>query len=149
MIDQWLCYDYPFPTHGLCFHSHSVLPYLLSASPSCLATCSTSCQMLKVKAQSFSFTSLFLLGSMDVSLPAMQLSDSPLSSKAPGKMLFIEVIARALASESTGLESGLCHGLAVRLWLMVFNFPKPHFPHPSSGNTAVPMPQGFFLSEVK
>lgn len=67
--------------------------------------------MLKVKAQSFSFTSSFLLGSMDVSLPAVQLSDSPLSSKAPGKMLFIEVIARALASESTGLESRLCHGL--------------------------------------
>ena len=49
--------------------------------------------------------------------------------------MFTEVVARALASESTELEPGLCQVLAVGLCRMLFNFPKPHFPHLSNGNT--------------
>ena len=49
--------------------------------------------------------------------------------------MFTEVVARALASESTELEPGLCQALAVGLCHMLFIFPKPHFPRLSNGNT--------------
>lgn len=53
--------------------------------------------------------------------------------------------ARALVSESAGIEPWHCHVLAVRLGLMLLNFPKAYFPHLVNGNNIMPMPQGFFF----